>query len=281
MKSSTVCGRTLMLLLVAVPALAQHHMSNWVYRSAMDTTVVPCWTDSLTMISLPPSSMSMMMPASMFMRIDRMPFDSLIIPHDSTYMGWYRIMVGSDSTTFDMMNSDSTYGSHNMMQFMMSMKCQFHWDSLMADSAHRHWHPTGIKGWNGSTWSTVTGASISGSIVSCQSSQSYSAIAFVGASSVTTVIGQDRGPTELRLMQNYPNPFNPSTSIEFTLPRTTYVRLDVYNTLAERVATLVNGIEQAGLHSVRLDASALPSGVYFYRLTSGELVQTNKMTLVK
>jgi hypothetical protein len=82
-------------------------------------------------------------------------------------------------------------------------------------------------------------------------------------------------------MQNYPNPFNPSTSIEFTLPRTTYVRLDVYNTLAERVATLVNGIEQAGLHSVRLDASALPSGVYFYRLTSGELVQTNKMTLVK
>mgnify|MGYP003502856124 CR=1 FL=1 len=145
---SSVCA---IVILSGTSALAQHHMSNWVHRTATDTTIVPCRTDSLSAIAFPPNSMNMMMfPDSIYCRIDRMDMDSLLFPHDSTFIGWYRVQAGSDSMHFSMMNGDSMYGGHNMMQFMRNLSCRFHGDSLMADSAHRHWHPTGMKGWNGS-----------------------------------------------------------------------------------------------------------------------------------
>ncbi len=281
MKKATMYRRALLLLLVTAPVFAQHHTSNWLYRNAADTTLVPCWTDSMTKIFVPPASMSMMMPSSMYMRIDKMTMDSLMIAHDSTFIGWYKMEAGSDSMNFNMMNEGGMNGGSVMMQFMMSLSCRFHWDSLMADSAHRHWHPTGMKGWNGSSWTSMTGSSVSGSAVSFQSNQSFSAIAFVGTSSVTGVTGQNVLPAKFALMQNYPNPFNPSTNIEYRLPQTSGVRLDVYNILGEKVATLVNGVQQAGVHTVNLDGSSMPSGVYFYRLQTGQFVATSKMTLLK
>jgi hypothetical protein len=73
-------------------------------------------------------------------------------------------------------------------------------------------------------------------------------------------------PTVYQLGQNYPNPFNPTTSIGFTLPRESYVKLTVFNMLGQEVATLANGILPAGDRSAEWNASAVVSGIYFYRL---------------
>jgi len=83
------------------------------------------------------------------------------------------------------------------------------------------------------------------------------------------------------LKTNYPNPFNPSTTIEYGLPQDTYVRLEVFNVLGERVNVLTDGVQDAGYHSVVFDARGLPSGIYFYRLQAGDFVDTKKLILMK
>jgi len=98
---------------------------------------------------------------------------------------------------------------------------------------------------------------------------------------VTSVAEEGRIPEEYALHQNYPNPFNPSTTIEFALPHAGYVMLRVYNVLGEEVATLISGDHAAGMFKAMWDVSGMPSGVYFYRLTAGEYVQTRKMILMK
>lgn len=88
-------------------------------------------------------------------------------------------------------------------------------------------------------------------------------------------------PKEIGLSQNYPNPFNPTTSISFNLPEATNVSLSVYNMIGQKVAVLVDGRRTAGEHTVAFDASSLSSGVYIYRLRSGSMTITKKMTLLK
>jgi hypothetical protein len=88
-------------------------------------------------------------------------------------------------------------------------------------------------------------------------------------------------PKNFNLSQNYPNPFNPSTKIEFDIPITQNVELNVYNILGQKVVTLVNGEVSAGVHSVTFDASHLASGVYIYQLRGGTVSITKKMLLTK
>ncbi|MBK7868046.1 MAG: T9SS type A sorting domain-containing protein [Ignavibacteriales bacterium] len=88
-------------------------------------------------------------------------------------------------------------------------------------------------------------------------------------------------PAEFGLDQNFPNPFNPSTTIRFALPTDVNVKLDVYNTLGEKIAEIVNGPMSAGSYSFAFDASSLPSGIYFYRIEAGSNVAIRKMILLK
>jgi hypothetical protein len=88
-------------------------------------------------------------------------------------------------------------------------------------------------------------------------------------------------PTSFALYQNYPNPFNPSTIIQFDIPTTSFVSLKIYNILGQEVATLVNEIRTPGKYSADFDGSKLSSGIYFYRLMVGSVVETRKMVVVK
>jgi len=89
------------------------------------------------------------------------------------------------------------------------------------------------------------------------------------------------GPLTFALEQNYPNPFNPSTNIKYSVPENGFVKLSVYNLVGEEVSVLVNETVNAGFYEVAFNAANLPSGTYFYRLQTGNSVQTKKMILLK
>jgi hypothetical protein len=84
-----------------------------------------------------------------------------------------------------------------------------------------------------------------------------------------------------QLYQNYPNPFNPATTIKFSLPEKSQVKISVYNLLGIKVAQLLNEVKDAGTHSVSFDGSNLSSGVYFYKIEAGTFTSTKKLTLLK
>ena len=100
--------------------------------------------------------------------------------------------------------------------------------------------------------------------------------------------GNRKEPDEYSLDQNYPNPWNPSTTISYSVPTVSYVRLEVYNTLGQLVATLADGVEDAGTKKVRWAAGVLASGVYFCRIAATSVdhpgktfTQVRKMLLVR
>jgi hypothetical protein len=88
-------------------------------------------------------------------------------------------------------------------------------------------------------------------------------------------------PTQFELSQNYPNPFNPSTTIRFSVPKETKLKINIYNMLGELIETLAEGTYEAGYHKVTFNASNLPSGAYIYRIESPDFVQVRKMVLIK
>ncbi len=87
--------------------------------------------------------------------------------------------------------------------------------------------------------------------------------------------------TDYVLEQNYPNPFNPSTTIKFGLPEKSNVVLTVYNSLGAEVATLVNEVREAGSYEVEFNADNFSSGIYYYKIASGNFVETKKMILLR
>jgi hypothetical protein len=88
-------------------------------------------------------------------------------------------------------------------------------------------------------------------------------------------------PNTFSLSQNYPNPFNPATTIKYDLPSPCRVRIDIYDILGRRVATLADEEQPAGVHQAIWNAQDKSSGIYFYRIQAGEFVETKKMMLMK
>ena len=88
-------------------------------------------------------------------------------------------------------------------------------------------------------------------------------------------------PSEYKLSQNYPNPFNPTTKIEYSVPKSGFVSLKVYNLLGQEVTTLYSGNQKAGNYEVTFNGANLASGIYLYRLQSGNVSITKKFVLMK
>ena len=105
------------------------------------------------------------------------------------------------------------------------------------------------------------------------------------ALSLQTLSGGTALPTDFALGQNYPNPFNPSTIIPYQLPASGHVRLEVFNVLGQRLATLVDAERSAGAHTAQWDGTdaagrAVGAGVYIYRLSIGRMTESRRMVLV-
>jgi hypothetical protein len=105
---------------------------------------------------------------------------------------------------------------------------------------------------------------------------------------LTEVVDKKPIPETFSLSQNYPNPFNPSTRIRFSIPVAVQhaepiqrVQLKVYDVLGREIATLVDEVKHPGTYVVRWDATGVPSGVYFYRLSTHAFAQTKRLVLVR
>jgi hypothetical protein len=98
---------------------------------------------------------------------------------------------------------------------------------------------------------------------------------------VTSINDGKKIPLQFGLFQNYPNPFNPCTTINYSNAKNGNVKITVYNAIGSKVATIVNEYETAGSYSVQFQAGNLPSGIYLYRLESGNYSDSKKFILMK
>lgn len=98
---------------------------------------------------------------------------------------------------------------------------------------------------------------------------------------LTSVIPNIENANEFELYQNYPNPFNPVTNLKFNITSKGFTSLKIYNAIGREVAVIFNSELESGTYNYSFDASNLPSGIYFYKLTSGESSIVKKMNLIK
>lgn len=104
----------------------------------------------------------------------------------------------------------------------------------------------------------------------------YSNVSAIGIEPISNVI-----PKEYKLEQNYPNPFNPATNFGFQIANPGFVKLAIYDALGNEVQVLVSEELRAGIYKIHWKADDLPSGVYFYKLSSGTFEETRRMVLLK
>jgi len=97
----------------------------------------------------------------------------------------------------------------------------------------------------------------------------------------TTDVKNEQIPYNFYLGQNYPNPFNPETKINYSISKSGYISLTVYNILGQKVATLFEGFQNAGTYKVNFDGAGLSSGIYLYRLKANNFIETKKLILLK
>jgi hypothetical protein len=151
---------------------------------------------------------------------------------------------------------------------------------------------------NGASWTTVADSTPSSGIFSWTVPNTPSIQSLIKISDINNSSTKDESdslftidpvvntnsesiPEQFALYQNYPNPFNPSTTIHYQISELSFVVLKIFDVMGNEIATLVNEEKFIGGYEVELDASTLPSGVYFYRLQAGSFVETKKMVLMK
>ena len=158
-----------------------------------------------------------------------------------------------------------------------------HGFEIERSSDKSNWRTIGFKEGKGTT-SEPQQYSYSDILSGIESSKLYyrlKQIDFNGIFEYSNVVEVEIAPASFSLSQNYPNPFNPGTSINYQLPINNFVSLKIYDVLGNEVAILVNEEKPAGKYQIEFDGSSLPSGIYFYKLTSGSFVETKKMILLK
>ncbi len=133
----------------------------------------------------------------------------------------------------------------------------------------------------GDSIGAVTGQTANGVATMSVPSFTTDILLYIVLNPNTGVKKEENAPREFTLFQNYPNPFNPSTTIQYSIPKTTYVSLNIYNTLGQEVAQLVSQQMNTGTYTTEWNASGFASGVYFYRMQAGSYSETKKLILLR
>jgi photosystem II stability/assembly factor-like uncharacterized protein len=143
---------------------------------------------------------------------------------------------------------------------------------------------------NGTTWNAVSDGLSDNNVLSLTFDASgyfyagtQSSGVFRSAQPLITDVQylESHTPKQFMLSQNYPNPFNPTTTISFSLPRSEFARLKIFDLMGREITTLISKNLAAGNYSFKWDASNQPSGVYFYQLQAGQYSETRKLLLLK
>jgi hypothetical protein len=122
----------------------------------------------------------------------------------------------------------------------------------------------------------VAGGVTPGSAISSQTWVYSDTITITGIKEIKNI-----SPSGYKLFQNYPNPFNPSTTMNFSIPEYSFVTLEIFNLLGEKIVTLVSQDLSKGTYEYKWNAEGMTSGTYFYRLTAGEYSEVRKLLLLK
>jgi hypothetical protein len=183
------------------------------------------------------------------------PFDLASISSYQVELSWqfdegasgYRIQVATDSLFHSLVIDDSSLVGTSMYAGPLGLGQKYFWRVQARNPMGR------------SDWSVIRGFSV------------Y----------ITSVEWSGGSPNSFKLDQNYPNPFNPSTTITYALPHREEVSLAIFDLLGEKIADLVQGTVEAGIHEVPFYGSSLASGMYIYRMQAGSFVSEKKLIILK
>ncbi len=274
-----------MLLAGAAGLSAQMHDGNWVRWNGADTILVRCLNDSASTLAFPPGCFSRMGMSgdSIYCQFQYLPMDSIPFPVDTAFLCWRRLQIGADSASFGYMNCrGGSGGGAAMMQFLRTIRCRLRWDTTLVGPMRRHWHPTGVRCWDGTRWVAMSGVQFSGAGITFTTTTLYAAMAVVGEPDATSAVATGATREEpAATVVNHPNPFSGTTVIELTLPRPARVTAVVFDTEGRSVATLRDDRLDAGRHALPFDGSSLPSGSYLYRISVDDEILVGRAILVR
>jgi len=181
------------------------------------------------------------------------------------------------------MHNEMDCGGH--MNFNSNADFQFHYTDEQLLNANILESSIQVKYWDSDSnqWVEISGAviNIADNLITLNETTVANFFILTGDTPSTVETSDNVIPDRFDLKQNYPNPFNPSTTIDFSLPIRTNVKLTVYNILGKRIAELADGNYDAGNYSVKFEPKGLSSGVYFYQLKTDNFYEVKKMQLIK
>ena len=179
--------------------------------------------------------------------------------------------------------SASVNGSNVTLSWMTATELNNSGFKVERTTAEENWTELGFIQGHGTTSETQTYSFIDKDLPAGTYSYRIKQIDFDGSYKYYN-LNEDveiAAPISYALSQNYPNPFNPTTTIKYSVPVDGFVNIAVFNVLGEKVANVVNTIHKAGNYELTFDATNLASGMYIYRMESGNYVSVKKMMILK
>jgi hypothetical protein len=191
---------------------------------------------------------------------------------------WWSYIIPVELTTFTAVDKDGQI----ILNWSTATETNNQGFEVQRKSDDEEYQKIGFVAGHGTTAEIQNYSYVDSKIVSGSYTYRLKQIDFDGAFEYSAEVLVDvTTPLEYALAQNYPNPFNPTTVINYSIPEGGYVTLDVYSLLGEKVASLVNEVQEAGRYAINFDASNFASGIYVYSLKSGNFNSVKKMLLMK